>query len=100
METLDKPFSAFEEGYPLDVAFRQLKTLPEGFSDYVGIGEETGRLDENLQFLGDRYATLAQEAFDRLMAGVMYFARFLFIILIMIYVVFAGVLQFAQIDLF
>lgn len=100
METLDKSFSALEEGYPLDVAFRQLKTLPEEFSDYVGIGEETGRLDENLQFLGDRYATLAQEAFERLMAAVMYFARFSFIILIMIYVVFAGVLQFAQIDLF
>lgn len=100
METLDKAYAALEEGYPLDVAFRQIKTLPEEFSDYIGIGEETGRLDENLQFLADRYATLAEEAFERLMAASLYLARFAFIILILVFVVFGGILEFAQLDLF
>ena len=54
-----------EEGYPLDAAFRELKGMPEEVLDYVGIGEETGRLDEQLKFLTGRYDKIAEEVSER-----------------------------------
>lgn len=54
-----------EEGYPLDTAFRELRGMPEEVLDYIGIGEETGRLDEQLRFLTERYDELANETSER-----------------------------------
>lgn len=54
-----------EEGYPLDTAFREIRGMPDEVLDYIGIGEETGRLDEQLRFLTTRYDELANETSER-----------------------------------
>lgn len=54
-----------EEGYPLDAAFREIKEMPEDVLDYVGIGEQSGRIDEQLRFLTTHYDELAEEASEK-----------------------------------
>lgn len=54
-----------EQGYPLDAAFREIREMPEEVLDYIGIGEETGRIDEQLRFLTKRYDELAAEASEK-----------------------------------
>lgn len=68
-----------EEGYPLDTAFREIRGMPQDVLDYVGIGEETGRLDEQLRFLTERYDTLANETSERVMT---YFTNIVIIVVI------------------
>jgi len=100
MESIDKVHGALEAGYPLDIAFRQFKALPDEFSDYVGIGEETGRLDENLLFLFERYDELAKEAFERSLVFTVYLFRIGFIVAIIVGAIFGGLLDYAKGGLF
>ena len=65
MQCAPRVMQLLEEGYPLDTAFRELKGMPEEALDYIGIGEETGRLDEQLKFLTERYDELANETSER-----------------------------------
>lgn len=93
MESTDKVLAVMEAGYPLDQALQAMKGIPDEVLDYVGIGEETGKLDEQLKFLGDRYDTQADEAFDQLANAMVYILRMLFIVFILIFAVFFGVLE-------
>lgn len=93
METVAKTHDVLEAGYPLDTAMRQLRGLPDDFVDYVAIGEETGRLEENLLFLANRYDERAHEAFKMSLAATVYFARFALIIGILVFAVFSNVLS-------
>lgn len=95
MESVDKVHAALEAGYPLDMAFRQFKGLPEEFADYVGIGEETGRLDENLQFLYERYDELARDWFERSLEFTVVVMRILLIVTVIIFAIFQGLHDFA-----
>ncbi len=65
MASAPRVMALLEEGYPLDTAFRELKGMPQEVLDYIGIGEETGRLDEQLRFLTERYDELANETSER-----------------------------------
>lgn len=94
--TVDRVISAMEAGYPLEQALSVSRGLPQEVVDYVGIGEETGKLEENLDFMQKRYDELAAESFKRAMAATVYILRFLFIILIFVLAVFSGVMDFFQ----
>lgn len=91
METVDKARAVLEDGYPLDTAMRQLRGLPDEFIDYVAIGEETGRLEENLLFLAERYDAKADEAYEMALQTFIYILRFLLVIGIMIFAVFGAI---------
>ncbi len=92
MGTINKARDVLEAGYPLEQALRQLKGLPDEFTDYVGIGEETGRLEENLVFLADRYDVQATEAFELLLRAFIYVVRMSFIVVVMVGAVFSVVM--------
>ena len=92
METVDKSHAVLEAGHPLDVAMHQLRGLPDEFVDYVAIGEETGRLEENLLFLAERYDAKAEEAYELSLKAVIYLSRFALIIGILVFAIFSSVL--------
>ena len=93
MRDVPKAIAVLESGYPMDAALRAMKDMPQEVLDYVGIGEETGRLDNQLEFLTERYDELSDEAARRQTIARMYFLRFLFIVVIMIFAVFKAVLD-------
>lgn len=93
MESVDKAFQVLEAGYPLDQALSTMKGMPDEFIDYAGIGEETGRLEENLLFLAERYEEQAAESYKRSLAAFIYLVRILFIVAILVLAVFGGVLD-------
>ncbi len=93
IDSVDEVFAVLEAGYPLDQAMRQMRGLPTDFADYIAIGEETGRLEENLDFLAERYDEKAVEAYARSLAAFVYMTRLLFIVLILIFAVFGGVMD-------
>lgn len=88
-----KAIGVVEAGYPMDAAFRAFKDMPQEVIDYVGIGEETGRLDNQLEFLTERYDKLTDEAAERATRARMYVIRILFIVGILVGAVFMGVLK-------
>ncbi len=75
-----KAEALIEQGYPLDDALAVIPGLPEDVIEYIGIGEETGRLEEQLQQQADKYERLAEEAFDRLITSMVYIIRIFLII--------------------
>ncbi len=90
-EAADSPFiygrtaqalDAIEAGYPLDSAMGTIPGLPEEVCQHIGIGEETGRLEERLEYLTEKYDELSVEAFDRTIAAVVYLARITLIVVI------------------
>lgn len=93
--SVDKAFQVLEAGYPLEQALAAMKGMPDDFIDYAGIGEETGRLEENLLFLAERYQEQAEEAYKRFLATFIYVIRIVFIVAILILAVFGGVLDMA-----
>lgn len=90
---IDPAIQALEGGYSLEQSLSVMKGLPQEVIDYIGIGEETGKLDHNLSFLTDKYDTLADENFDRLVKTFVYVLRLVIMITIFITVVFNGVLE-------
>ena len=68
IKSVDRVLAAMEAGYPLEEALSVSKGLPQEVIDYVGIGEETGKLEDNLLFMQRRYDELSKESFKRAMA--------------------------------
>jgi type IV pilus assembly protein PilC len=100
MEQVGNAIHALEQGFPMDQAFAALKDMPDEVIDYIGIGEETGRVDEQLAFLAKRYDKLTDEAAQRQIAARMYIVRLLFIVGIMVLAVFKTVLKGGGLPLF
>lgn len=93
MRDVDKAIGVLEAGYPMDQAFSAFKDMPQEVVDYVGIGEETGRIDNQLDFLAKRYDKLTDEASERQMVVRMYMLRMFFVIGIMVLAVFQTILK-------
>ncbi|RDV38157.1 hypothetical protein DV096_10105 [Bradymonadaceae bacterium TMQ3] len=66
-----------EQGGSLAKGFYMMKVLPDDILENVDVGEETGRLEERLASLAERYEERADEAFEALMATFVYGARML-----------------------
>lgn len=93
MEQVGDSIHALEQGFPMDQAFAALKDMPDEVIDYIGIGEETGRVDEQLAFLAKRYDKLTDEAAERQIQVRMYLLRLIFIVGIMVLAVFKTILS-------
>lgn len=57
---------AIEAGYSLEQSLSVMKGLDRETLDYIAIGEETGKLEENLAFLAGKFDKLADDNFERL----------------------------------
>lgn len=66
---IPKAQEAIEGGATLADALFQVESLPDEIIQHVDIGEESGRLDERLDFLAKRFNDRADEQFDKLMEG-------------------------------
>ncbi|RAL22149.1 hypothetical protein DL240_09850 [Lujinxingia litoralis] len=64
-----------EEGGSLAKGLYQMKVLPDDILENVDVGEETGRLQERLSSLAERYEERADETFENLMNGFVYVSR-------------------------
>ncbi len=71
---------AIEEGQMLAASLRYAKAIPPEAIDYIDVGEESGRLEERLRELSDRYEKEANEQFERTMHGFIYTVRILVIV--------------------
>lgn len=81
-----------QEGKSLADALFAADELPDDVIEHIQIGEESGRLQERLSFLADRYYERATERFDRQMDVIVAFVRY-GVILFVIGMVLFGVVQ-------
>ncbi|MBA2661616.1 MAG: type II secretion system F family protein [Bradymonadaceae bacterium] len=72
------------EGATLAQALYTIKSLPVDVVENIDIGEESGRLEERLEWLSERYEVLSTENFQRLMASMLYMSRFVIIIVVIV----------------
>ncbi len=74
--------SKIEQGSTLAQAMSCINALPAEVINNIDIGEETGSLDERLEWLATRYEELSMESFKRLIASFLYITRFAIIIFV------------------
>lgn len=87
MGDLDRAFDELDRGSNLFDALSKMRALEADVLEYVGIGEETGRMSEMLDRASELYFKRSQETFERYMT---FFTNFLRLVTIVI--VFAGAL--------
>jgi type II secretory pathway component PulF len=80
LDAIDVVLDAVEEGSNLHQSLSIIKALPDDALDYIGLGEETGRMSEQLKNCADVYEKRAKEMFDQYMATFTYLMRFVLII--------------------
>lgn len=71
-----------EQGSTLSHALYSIKTIPTDVIENIDIGEETGKLEERLEWLAIRYEEFSYESFQRMMAAFLYVARFVIVIFV------------------
>jgi type IV pilus assembly protein PilC len=69
-----------DRGGSLLESVAMIRGMPEEAVEHISLGEETGRLDERLVFLEEKYAALSDEWYTRLLAALLYMLRFALII--------------------
>jgi len=82
MDHIDLVHDALDKGYSLQDALSYMKALPDDALDYIGLGEETGRLGELIDKCAKYYETASVEAFDKQLKVTIYILRFLIIIVV------------------
>lgn len=88
--------SQIEQGATLAHALASIRALPTEVLNNIDIGEETGSLDERLEWLANRYEELSYESFKRLIASILYITRFA----IIIFVIASLMMVFLKTDIF
>lgn len=73
---IEQARSQLKEGASLTDALRGARILPEEVVEHIEIGEQSGRLQERLQFLTDRYDEQSVERFDRQLAACLWLIRY------------------------
>lgn len=73
---------AIESGKMLAASLRESKALPDEAIDYIDVGEESGRLEERLRDLSERYEEQANESFQRTMKGAVYATRLIVVVMV------------------
>lgn len=84
LRTMPRAQARLEEGHTLAKALYEIKALPVEVLENVDIGEESGRLDERLSFLAERYATRSLDAFRNRMNTYIALSRYGIIILVIV----------------
>ena len=64
-----------EQGVSLQDSLSQIKALPPEALDYIGIGEETGRLEKMLEKCAEYYDQQTARASEKTLKVVVFFAR-------------------------
>lgn len=67
-EEVAKLTAKLEAGHTLGVSLREAEILPDILVDMVGVGEETGELEDTLRTIGEYYDSELQVAIDDAMA--------------------------------
>ncbi len=75
---------AIENGERLSTGLYESKALPQEVVEYIDVGEESGRLEERLRDLADRYDARAEETFERTMTGFLYTMRMIVVVTVVI----------------
>ncbi len=73
-----------EQGHSLERSLAAAKSVPSDVIDYVGMGEETGRLEEMLIKCADIYKQRAHDTFQKYLTVVIYIFRIILIVTIII----------------
>ena len=73
-----------EHGQSLCQALSCAKSLPSEILDHIGIGEETGRLEERLEFISQKFQEQAEEKFDRLMNATVFILYIFILVMVLI----------------
>lgn len=81
-----------ENGHSLAEALFRIRALPAEVLENIDIGEASGRLDERLEYLGDRYEEKSVEAFKNRMTAYSTLTRYAVIILVIV-MVFMSILK-------
>lgn len=71
-----------EQGATLSTALHSIRAIPNDVIENIDIGEETGNLEERLEWLATRYEVFSYESFERLLAAFLYIARFAIVIVV------------------
>lgn len=66
-DRLPHAFASLEDGVSLSGSLALITAIPEDIIEYVGLGEETGRMEEMLERAATMFEERALEAFDRQM---------------------------------
>ncbi|WP_168210492.1 type II secretion system F family protein [Persicimonas caeni] len=82
LDHYQKAQKRIEDGYSLAEALNTIRTLPVEVLENVDIGEESGRLDERLTFLAQRYEDKANESFKNRMSAYTWILRYGIIVLV------------------
>lgn len=89
---INPAIEAIEAGYSLEQSLSVMKGLDRETLDYIAIGEETGKLEENLAFLAGKFDKLADDNFERLVKFMTQAFQFAIMVVIFITVFFYGVM--------
>lgn len=89
---IDRALDMIERGHSLEESLSTLRGLPDDLLDYIGMGEETGRLEEMLLKCMDVYEKRAEESFEHAMQATIYVLRIIMLIGIVI-LAFSGLLK-------
>ncbi len=90
---IDASIEALEAGYSLEQCLSVMKGLDPEILDYIAIGEETGKLEENLRYLTKKFDQLADDNFDRVVSFLTAFLRYVIIIIVFIFALFKGLVN-------
>lgn len=89
---INKALELLEQGYSLEHSLSAVKSIPRDVIDYVGMGEETGRLEEMLDKCANIYKERADKAFKQSINVIIYIFRIALLIGILI-LAFAGLIE-------
>lgn len=86
LKALPEAQQMIEDGHTLAEALFRIRALPAEVLENVDIGEASGRLDERLEYLAERYDEKSVEAFKHRMAFYSSLTRYAVIILVIVMV--------------
>ena len=80
---IDRAKQRLKQGDSLAESLFGAETLPDDVVENIEIGEESGRLEERLEYLSDKYYERATERFDRQMTTLMWIVRYAIVVFVL-----------------
>jgi type IV pilus assembly protein PilC len=84
LDAIDLVLASVEDGVNLHQSLSLIKALPDDALDYIGLGEETGRMSDQLENCANVFEKRAKEMFDRYMNAFTYALRLALIVVVLI----------------
>jgi type IV pilus assembly protein PilC len=80
LDAIDVVLASVEDGVNLHQSLSLMKALPDDALDYIGLGEETGRMSDQLENCANIFEKRSREMFERYMAAFTYMMRMFLIV--------------------